>query len=230
MTPNALLLVGPTGSGKTPLGERIASEGLWGRRWAHFDFGAQMRRAVAERQTNGLLTAADLDLLADVLHRGALLEDHQFPLAARIFQAFLASCSVGADTWIVLNGLPRHVGQAAAMDSLATVRAVVELACPAEEIPLRIGKNVGGDRTGRPDDQPETIRRKLKLYAQRTAPLVAHYRQRSVPLVQIQVARQTTDVAMLQALESQSPFSKPPPCSGCVSTRFTGKAGEMGGV
>jgi len=202
MTHNAILLLGPTGSGKTPLGERIASDGLWGRRWAHFDFGAQMRRVVAQRRPDGVLSAADLDVLAEVLRSGVLLEDHQFPLAQRIFTSFLAACGVGLNAWIVLNGLPRHVGQAQAMASWVTLRAVVELACRPEVIAARIGDNVGGDRTGRVDDRPDDIRRKLEIYAQRTAPLIDYYQQRGVPLVRLEVAAEMTAATMHQSLAS----------------------------
>ena len=45
--PAALLLIGPTGSGKTPLGDLLDREGLWHRRCCHFDFGERMRRIVA---------------------------------------------------------------------------------------------------------------------------------------------------------------------------------------
>lgn len=201
MPRSALLLVGPTGAGKTPLGDRIAVGGLWRQHWLHFDFGAQLRRAVAEGRPGEHLSPTDLDLLGQVLHRGLLLEDHQFPLARRIFEAFLAAAQAGPDTSIVLNGLPRHAGQAQAMAELVTVRAVVELVCPAEVVGQRIGSNVGGDRAGRPDDQPDAVRRKLETYAARTAPLVAYYRQRQVPIVPIDVTAEMTDAEMFESLE-----------------------------
>ena len=43
----ALLLLGPTGSGKTPLGDEIERRGLYGRRCLHFDFGASLRAAAS---------------------------------------------------------------------------------------------------------------------------------------------------------------------------------------
>jgi adenylate kinase family enzyme len=202
MTRNAILLLGPTGSGKTPLGERIACVGLWGRRWAHFDFGAQMRRVVAEHRPDAMLSAADLEMLAEVLRTGVLLEDHQFPLAQRIFASFLASSNAGPDVWIVLNGLPRHVGQAEAMAAWVNVRAVVALACRPEAIAARIGDNVGGDRTGRADDRPEDIRRKLEIYGRRTAPLMDHYQQQAVPIVRIEVTAEMSEAAMYRSLAS----------------------------
>ncbi len=41
--PKAILLLGPTGSGKTPLGQALEKKGLAGRRCVHFDFGANLR-------------------------------------------------------------------------------------------------------------------------------------------------------------------------------------------
>ncbi|MCX7427258.1 MAG: hypothetical protein NTW96_16720 [Planctomycetia bacterium] len=43
---DAMLLLGPTGSGKTPLGDLLERRGLGGRRCVHFDFGAHLRRIV----------------------------------------------------------------------------------------------------------------------------------------------------------------------------------------
>ena len=77
---------------------------------------------------------------------------------------------------MVLNGLPRHVGQAEGLESLVDVRVVVHLSCTAEDVVRRIASNVGGDRTGRVDDDLAAVRRKLAVFAERTAPLLDHYR------------------------------------------------------
>ncbi|MGA2258817.1 MAG: hypothetical protein ABSG53_29470, partial [Thermoguttaceae bacterium] len=62
-------------------------------------------------------------------------------------------------TWIVLNGLPRHLGQAQAMEGIIDVRMVVHLACSAHAVVAeRSGRSVGGDRSQREDDAPEAIR------------------------------------------------------------------------
>ena len=47
----------------------------------------------------------------------------------RSTRAFLAERRVGAKDLVVLNGLPRHVGQADAVAAIVDVRAVAELAC-----------------------------------------------------------------------------------------------------
>ena len=44
----AIVLLGPTGSGKTPLGDLIERCGLWGAPCLHFDFGACLRSIVEQ--------------------------------------------------------------------------------------------------------------------------------------------------------------------------------------
>lgn len=171
----AVLLLGPTGSGKTPLGDLIASRGLWESRCLHFDFGANLRRIVERDRADNVVSRKDIEFLRDVLQSGRLLENEHFPLAERILRSFLAQNNADARTLVVLNGLPRHQGQAAAVDSILHVEAVISLACTSDVVLERIRTNVGGDRTERDDDDPESIRRKLGLFAERTAPLIEHY-------------------------------------------------------
>jgi adenylate kinase len=197
---SALLLLGPTGAGKTPLGDLIARQGLWGHGWAHFDFGHQMRRIVASSRPSGPITQADVDFLHHVLHSGALLENEQFPLARRIFQSFLDRGSAGPGAWIVLNGLPRHLGQAEALESLVQVRAVAQLDCTPEVVAARIHTNVGGDRTGRNDDHATAVERKLEIYRARTEELLNYYRRRGVPILRVEVTAEMTPRQMLDQL------------------------------
>ena len=65
--PRALLLLGPTGSSKTPLGQLIEQRGLWQTRCLHFDFGANLRQIVAQDRPDELIGRNDLDFLADLL-------------------------------------------------------------------------------------------------------------------------------------------------------------------
>ncbi|MHC4715692.1 MAG: nucleoside monophosphate kinase [Planctomycetota bacterium] len=187
----AILLVGPTGSGKTPLGEMLERRGLRGRRCVHFDFGASLRRAAAGETPPADLTEAEVAFLGDVLESGALLEDEHFPIAATILRAFIDARCLGPEDRLVLNGLPRHAGQARDVDTIVEVAAVVELRCTPEVVFERIRTNAGGDRTDRSDDDADAVREKLDTYARRIAPLVGHYRDAGVPIDVIDVGADT---------------------------------------
>ena len=100
----AILLIGPTGSGKTPLGEYIAAKGLFKKQFTHFDFGELLRTTAAGTRTCDL-SATDIRRLQDILDSGALLEKETFYLAERIISHFNATTAAEA---VVLNGLPRH--------------------------------------------------------------------------------------------------------------------------
>ena len=107
---------------------------------------------------------------------GALLEDERFPLAQRVYRSFLEQRPLDPGTWIALNGLPRHVGQARSVDGMLHIEAVIHLQCSAPTVLARIESNIGGDRTRRDDDSLPEIRNKLQLFTHRTAPLLDHYR------------------------------------------------------
>jgi adenylate kinase len=126
----ALLLLGPTGSGKTPLGQVIAERGIHGRCTAHFDFGENLRAAAARSAEDALLSVEDISFLRHVLDTGALLDDKDFPIAERILKWFIGRSAAAPDTLIALNGLPRHTGQAKAIEPLlaASPPTLVEIA------------------------------------------------------------------------------------------------------
>lgn len=188
----AILLLGPTGSGKTPLGERIEARGLWGERCIHFDFGDALREVVARNQPDEIVGPEDIAFLREVLRTGALLEEDRLPLALGILRSFLHRRRAGAETVVVLNGLPRHVGQALAVEAEVDVRAVVHLACDGETVLRRIASNIGGDRARRCDDDLEAIRNKLAIFATRTSPLLEHYRARGAAIETLEVGATMT--------------------------------------
>ena len=185
--PHALLLLGPTGSGKTPLGEWLEANGLGGRRCCHLDFGLHLRRIAAGAEVPETLFAGDVAFIDALLDEGALLEDEHFPVAEAILRSFIADCQPDPADLLVLNGLPRHAGQADDVADIVEVAAVIELVCTPERVHARIQANAGGDRTHRVDDSPDAVRRKLATYAQRTRPLVEHYRRLGTPVLALDV-------------------------------------------
>lgn len=229
----AIVLLGPTGSGKTPLGDFLSARGLpvvevaerdaaasrsgegnsasslcvgspWrsagSRRGAHFDFGQNLRDVAERGVADSVVSAADLALVRCVLASGALLEDRDFPLAERLLRSFLIRRKVAADTCVILNGIPRHRGQAAALNRLLEVEYVVLLECSAETVLARIAVDAGGDRAGRIDDTLPEVQRKLEIFQQRTAPLVDYYEALGVPALRLPVGVSTSAEEMWQTL------------------------------
>lgn len=188
----AILLIGPTGSGKTPLGDLLAERGLRGWPCHHFDFGRNLRRVARAERPPKLFSLEELTVVRQVLESGALLEDRQFPIAAKILQAFLDEGEISEADAIVLNGLPRHAGQARDVDSMVRIETVVHLACSAEGVHERIRTDAGGDRAQRSDDSVEEVRARLAVFQARTTPLIDHYRGRGVEIVNVSVDSTTT--------------------------------------
>ena len=173
---DSILLLGPTGVGKSPLGEAIAKNGLFHRTCYHFDFGAELRNAVSDAQRTVSYLKEEQDFMHGVLEQGLLLENEHFPLAQKILMLFLDRTGFSQHDLLVLNGMPRHAGQAQDVSTLAHMNALIVLDCSADEVFFRIRDNVGGDRTERVDDNKGLIGKKLMIFRERTAPLVEHYK------------------------------------------------------
>ena len=196
---SAILLLGPTGSGKTPLGALLERRVLWGLPCLHFDFGHELRQSV--REDREVLNGDEKELVARMLRTGALLEDEHFPIALKILNEFLTSHNADKSTLIILNGLPRHAGQAEHMKEVVRMLAVVSLECTPEAVFQRIRTNAGGDRESRADDSLEEVKHKLELFHRRTAPLIEYYRSRHVGIISIEVGPPTSAADMLEKLE-----------------------------
>ena len=216
----ALLLIGPTASGKTPLGDLLEERGFRGHRCHHFDFGARLRAAVAPRSERtdpdeadpcgGAaapsspsfgLTATEREVAHHALRTGALLTDAQFPVAHKLLQNFLNARNPDTGDLLVLNGLPRHVGQAAMMESVAETLVVIVLRCSTEVVAERIRRDPSGDREGRADDSLEEMARRLDLYERHAPPLMAWYGERGVPIVPLEVRVDSDAEELLRRLE-----------------------------
>ncbi len=188
----AIVLLGPTGSGKTPLGHLLQTGGVLGRRCLHFDFGENLRQAVARVEPDRWVSAAERALLRRALETGALLENEDFPVAQSLLQSFLQRSGADSHALIVMNGLPRHAGQAEALAASLDVLAVIVLHCSPPAVLARIASNIGGDRTERVDDDVSAIERKLEIYSQRTLPLVQFYRAQGAAIIDVTVTATMT--------------------------------------
>jgi adenylate kinase len=203
-TLQAILILGPTGAGKSPLGDWFEAHGLWGRRCHHFDFGAHLR-ATAVAGPCDRFPADDIAFLHRVLHEGALLENESFHIAETILDAFISQRGIVPSEWLLLNGLPRHVGQAQALESRLRITAVLQLECGAHVIGERLRLNTGGDRAQRTDDDGALVARKLATYVQHTRPLLEHYRRQGARLIEIPVNPGTQPFDIADRLEPPNP-------------------------
>jgi adenylate kinase len=155
-----ILILGPQGSGKGTQAKRIAVHyGV-----PHVATGDILRAAVADGSELGervqpILERGDLvpdDLMVDLI-RERLEDEHGF----------------------VLDGFPRTVPQAEALDAMLD-----EIAKPLDVVLLlEVGDDVAVERLlqrgaeeHRPDDEPEAIRNRLRLYHGLTEPVVERYR------------------------------------------------------
>ena len=202
----AILLIGPTGSGKTPLGELIERQGLWGHKCAHFDFGENLRKIAATNPQPSFLTEQDMALIRDSLETGALLENETFHIASVILRSFVQKKEIDAGDILILNGLPRHVDQARDVGALLDIVMIVYLQCTAETVQQRIQLNSGGDRAERNDDSLAEIEGKLGIFYERTMPLLDHYRAKGVKVEQIPITADTTADEIHRILEGDHLF------------------------
>lgn len=194
------LLVGPTGSGKTPLGDELERRGFLGRRCVHFDFGANLRTIASAPEGANVLTALELESVRTSLTTGALFEDKDIPMIVKIVERFAEARNLTPDSLLVLNGLPRHRRQAEGLAGVADVERVIRLEAPAAVIRERIRLDPGGDRAARVDDSLEAIERRLAVFRERTIPLVTYYRERRALIVEIPVTASMTAKEAYQAL------------------------------
>lgn len=200
----AILLIGPTGAGKTPLGQCFEGTGFAGRSCHHFDFGANLRSVSEGMSGFDLLTKDDRIFVRSVLSSGALLENENFYIAENILRSFIQlRCNTDEDI-IILNGLPRHVGQANAVDMIIKVVLVICLDCSAEVVFDRIRLNSGGDRVDRSDDGLLQVKRKLEIFKERTIPLLDHYRTKDVKVQNIGVNTNTEPETIVFMIEQKS--------------------------
>lgn len=161
-----LILLGPPGAGKGTQAQRIVDE----RSVVQLSTGDMLRAAVAAGTAVGLQAKA-------VMERGDLVSDDIICgiISDRIEEP---DCSNG----FILDGFPRTVAQAEALDKLLSDKslsldAVIELTVDEGMLLSRIeqrAKETGGARA---DDNAETLKKRLAVYREQTAPVANHYAQ-----------------------------------------------------
>ena len=159
-----LVLLGAPGSGKGTQAARL-KEHL---QVPHISTGDLLRAEVAAGSPLGLQAK-------EVMARGDLVSD-------AILLGMLKDRFSRDDTraGFILDGYPRNLAQAAALGELLAslgqkFDAAVQLAVDNEQIIARLAGRAQAE--GRADDSPESVRHRLNVYDQQTAPVIDFYRQ-----------------------------------------------------
>ncbi|MEL6382014.1 MAG: adenylate kinase [Cyanobacteria bacterium J06626_18] len=160
-----LILLGPPGAGKGTQAKKLCHLC----NVPHISTGDILRSAVARQTTlgkkaEGYMKAGELvpdSLIYDLIRERLGVDD--------------------AATGWVLDGFPRNLEQADFLDELLVeigqpFECVVNLDVPDEVIVVRLVQR--GLEQNRPDDNEETIRHRLEVYRESTAPLIDFYRGR----------------------------------------------------
>ncbi|MBM4184072.1 MAG: adenylate kinase [Gemmatimonadetes bacterium] len=203
-----LILLGPPGVGKGTQAVRLADElGA-----AHVSTGDLLRAARREGTELGLRAQKYMDA-------GELVPDH---LILDLVKEHLAG--IARDAHVLFDGFPRTTAQATGLDQVLKdsgrrVDRVVLFEAPDETIVQRLsgrrscpecgavyntyfsppkveGKcdRCGGDLVHRSDDAPATVKRRLDVYREQTAPLVAFYEASGAPFARIRADRGVDEV------------------------------------
>jgi adenylate kinase len=218
-----LVLLGPPGAGKGTQARALAA--LWG--IPQVSSGDLLRAVVREDSDLGREAASYMD-------RGQLVPDE---LVLKLIAQRLKNKD--ARKGFILDGFPRNVSQAEALGKgldkagLKLDKAVAVIV-PDEEIVKRISgrrtcakcnamyhiafeppakpgvcDKCGGELYQREDDAEETVRERLKVFAEATRPLLDHYGQQGL-LAQVDGVGSTDEVAkrILSAVNGAGPPPK----------------------
>jgi adenylate kinase len=185
-----LVLLGAPGSGKGTQAARL-KEHL---QVPHVSTGDLLRAEVAAGSKLGLEAK-------DVMARGELVSD-------AILLGMLEDRFSRPDTrgGFILDGYPRNLAQASALGDLLErigqpMDQAVQLDVDTELLIERIAGRANAE--GRADDNPESVRKRLAIYNEQTAPVVEYYRQHGMLTVVDGVG--TLDEVFTRILEAIAP-------------------------
>jgi len=140
------------------------------------------------------------------MEKGSLVPDD---VVVEVLKDHLAKISGGKG--FILDGYPRTLDQAKKLDGITQIDVIMQLNVPdwiiIERLSTRrVCKNCGTifnvkflkpkvegvcDKCGGPlyqraDDNPETIKNRLKVYQEQTAPLIEFYKEKKVPFIELE--------------------------------------------
>ncbi|HEY3776712.1 MAG TPA: adenylate kinase [Rhizomicrobium sp.] len=159
-----LVLFGPPGAGKGTQA-RILQET---RGWPQLSTGDILREACRAASGPGATLKALMD-------RGELVPD-DVVIAIIAERLDCPDCAGG----VVFDGFPRTIAQARALDAMLAGRGrqidlVIELKVRDEILVARVESRIRDGGPARADDTPETLRHRLAVYYENTAPLIGYY-------------------------------------------------------
>ena len=162
-----LMILGAPGSGKGTQGKLLAEHlGI-----PQISTGELLRAAVKQGTPLGLQAKGFMD-------QGLLVPDQ---IVLGLIREILESKE--GEHGVLMDGFPRNVTQAAAVDKLLAERGervdlVLMLDVDERELVQRLLARAA--KEGRSDDNLESIKRRLAVYHEQTAPLVAYYERQGV--------------------------------------------------
>ncbi len=164
-----IVIFGAPGSGKgTQSDNLIKTYGLF-----HISTGDVLRDNIKRGTELGATAKAYMD-------KGQLIPDD---LMISILADVLDANREAAVPGVIFDGFPRTIAQAEALDTMLAERGtaistVVGLEVPEEELIERI--LLRGKLTGRSDDNMETVKSRLDVYHNQTAPLQEYYKAKGL--------------------------------------------------
>lgn len=158
-----VVIFGAPGSGKGTQSEKLIERyGLH-----HISTGEVLRDHISRKTPIGQIANT-------YIKQGQLIPDS---LMIKILEEIIDN-DPKAKEGVILDGFPRTIPQAEALNRFFAKRGmelnhVIGLEVPEEELMDRMIKR--GQQTGRADDNPETIKNRLKVYHESTTPLRDFY-------------------------------------------------------